>query len=141
MRKVTIYCDVCGKQITGKVYKVFIGFQDADKVVDDPCFEQIESEKDYCVNCVDSLTQLINTFAQPALDEIEEPKPVEETPKKQKTEKADKDKRKKVDAAKVWALYDANWGTADIAAEMMCSTQTVRNILAKDRPDMEVSNA
>ena len=136
MKKITIYCDVCGKQITGKVYKVFIGFQDADKVVDDPCFEQIESEKDYCVNCVDSLTKLINTFAQPALDEIEEPKPVEETPKKQKEEK-----KRKVDAAKVWALYDANWGPASIAAEMGCSTQTVRNILAKDRPDMEVSNA
>ena len=61
--------------------------------------------------------------------------------KKPKKQKADKDKRKKVDAGKVWALYDANWGTADIAAEMSCSTQTVRNILAKDRPDMEVSNA
>ena len=136
MRKVTIYCDVCGKQITGKVYKVFIGFQDADKVVDDPCFEQIESEKDYCVNCVDSLTKLINTFAQPELDESEEPKPVEETPKKQKEEK-----KRKVDAAKVWALYDANWGPASIAAEMGCSTQTIRNILGRERPDMEVGNA
>ena len=136
MKKITIYCDVCGKQITGKVYKVFIGFQDADKVVDDPCFEQIESEKDYCVNCVDSLTKLINTFAQPELDESEEPKPVEETPKKQKEEK-----KRKVDAAKVWALYDANWGPASIAAEMGCSTQTIRNILGRERPDMEVSNA
>lgn len=131
MRKVTIYCDVCGKQITGKVYKVFIGAQDADKIEDDPCFEQIESEKDYCVNCVDSLTQLINSFAQPALEETEEPKPVEKKPK---------DGKRKVDAAKVWALYDANWGTSSIAAEMGCSTQTVRNILAKDRPDMEVGN-
>ena len=136
MKKITIYCDVCGKQITGKVYKVFIGFQDADKVVDDPCFEQIESEKDYCVNCVDSLTKLINTFAQPELDESEEPKPVEETPKKQKEEK-----KRKVDAAKVWALYDANWGPASIAAEMGCSTQTIRNILGRERPDMEVGNA
>lgn len=118
MKKITIYCDVCGKQITGKVYKVFIGAQDAEKVEDDPCFEQIESEKDYCVNCVDSLTQLIDTFAQhPALDEKEEPKPVEEKPKKQKTEKADKDKRKKVDAGKVWALHDAGWNTSSIAME------------------------
>ena len=139
MKKLTIYCDVCGKQITGKVYKVFIGEQDADKIEDDPCYKEYEQENDFCEGCIDSVAQLIATFtSKPALDETEEPKPVEEKPKKQK---ADKDKRKKVDAAKVWALYDANWGTADIAAEMMCSTQTVRNILAKDRPDMEVSNA
>lgn len=134
MKKTIIYCDVCGKQITGKVYKVFIGAQDADKIEDDPCYEEIEQENDFCVDCIDSVTQLIATFTkQPTLEETEEPKPVEE-PKEKKT-------RKKVDAAKVWALYDANWGTADIAFEMMYSTQTVRNILARERPDMEVGNA
>lgn len=141
MRKITIYCDVCGKQITDIVYRVFFGGQEVDKVEDDPCFEQIEHEKDFCADCIGSVAKLIDTFAQPALDETEEPKPVEETPKKQKTEKADKDKRKKVDAAKVWALYDANWGPSSIAAEMGCSTQTIRNILGRERPDMEVGNA
>lgn len=138
--KITIYCDVCGKQITGKVYKVFIGAQDADKVVDDPCYEEVEQENDFCEGCIDSVAQLIATFtSKPALDETEEPKPVEEKPKKDKKPK--EDKRKKVDAGKVWALYDAHWAPSGIAAEMGCSTQTIRNILAKDRPDMEVSNA
>lgn len=140
MRKTIIYCDVCGREIKGRVYKIFFGMADVDKVIEDPCFEEVEQEKDFCAECIDNVAQLIDTFAQPALEETEEPKPVEK-PKKQKAEKADKDKRKKVDAGKVWALYDANWGTADIAAEMMCSCQTVRNILAKERPDMEVSNA
>lgn len=140
MKKLTIYCDVCGKQITGKVYKVFIGAQDADKIEDDPCYEEVEQENDFCEGCIDSVTQLITTFtSKPALDETEESKPVEEKPKK--TKKPKEDKRKKTDAGKIWALHDAGWNTSSIAMEAQCSTQTVRNILAKDRPDMEVSNA
>lgn len=139
MKKLTIYCDVCGKQITGKVYKVFIGAQDADKIEDDPCYEEVEQENDFCAECIDNVAQLIATFTKhPALDETEEPKPVEEKPKKQK---ADKDKRKKTDAGKIWALHDAGWNTSSIAMEAQCSTQTVRNILARERPDMEVGNA
>ena len=140
MKKLTIYCDVCGKQITGKVYKVFIGEQDADKIEDDPCYEEVEQENDFCEDCIDSVAQLIATFtSKPALDETEEPKPVEEKPKK--TKKPNEDKRKKTDVGKIWALHDAGWNTSSIAMEAQCSTQTVRNILAKDRPDMEVSNA
>lgn len=139
MKKLTIYCDVCGKQITGKVYKVFIGAQDADKIEDDPCYEEVEQENDFCEGCIESVAQLIATFtSKPALDEAEEPKPVEK-PKKEKKPK--EDKRKKTDAGKIWALHDAGWSTSSIAMEAQCSTQTVRNILAKDRPDMEVSNA
>lgn len=134
MKKLTIYCDVCGKQITGKVYKVFIGAQDADKIEDDPCYEEVEQENDFCEGCIESVAQLIATFtSKPALDETEEPKPVEE-PKEKKP-------RKKVDSGKIWALHDAGWNTSSIAMEAQCSTQTVRNILAKDRPDMEASNA
>lgn len=140
MKKLTIYCDVCGKQITGKVYKVFIGAQDADKIDDDPCYEEFEQENDFCEGCIESVAQLIATFtSKPTLDETEEPKPVEEKPKK--TKKPKEDKRKKTDAGKIWALHDAGWSTSSIAMEAQCSTQTVRNILAKDRPDMEVSNA
>ena len=128
MKKTIVYCDVCGKQITGQVYKVFFGVQESAGIVADQCFDDIEKEMDFCVLCIGRVLA-----SPPTLEEAEEPKPVEE-PKEKKT-------RKKVDAAKVWALYDANWGTADIAFEMMCSTQTVRNILARERPDMEVGNA
>lgn len=134
MKKTIVYCDVCGKQITGQVYKVFFGVQESAGIVADQCFDDIEKEMDFCVLCIGKVADAVRVLASPpTLEEAEEPKPVEE-PKEKKT-------RKKVDAAKVWALYDANWGTADIAFEMMCSTQTVRNILARERPDMEVGNA
>lgn len=139
MKKTIVYCDVCGKQITGQVYKVFFGVQESAGIVADQCFDDIEKEMDFCVNCIGDVAEMVRncrermTASTLELEETEEPKPVEE-PKEKKP-------RKKVDAAKVWALYDANWGTADIAFEMMCSTQTVRNILARERPDMEVGNA
>lgn len=139
MKKTIIYCDVCGKQITGRVYKVGFGVVEGDQINGDEVFEDIEQDMDFCVNCIGDVAEMVRnckdrmTASTLELEEQEEPKPVEE-PKEKKT-------RKKVDAAKVWALYDANWGTADIAFEMMCSTQTVRNILARERPDMEVGNA
>ena len=136
MKKIIRYCDLCGKEITGQVYKVGFGILEGDQINADTVLEDIEQDMDFCVTCIETIAEMVRSCRSVKLVEEEEPKPVEETPKKQKEEK-----KRKVDAAKVWALYDANWGPASIAAEMGCSTQTVRNILAKDRPDMEVSNA
>lgn len=133
MKKITIYCDGCGKQITGMIYKVGFGILEGDQINADPVYEDIEQEMDFCLTCIVDLADTVRNYSRkmeaPALEETEEPKPVEKKP------------RKKVDAGKVWALYDAGWNTSSIAMEAQCSTQTVRNILAKDRPDMEVANA
>lgn len=134
MKKTIIYCDVCGKQITGQVYKVFFGVQESAGIVADQCFDDIEKEMDFCVLCIGKVADAVRVLASPpALEETEEPKPVEE-PKEKKP-------RKKVDAGKIWALHDAGWNSPSIALEVGCSSQTVYNVLAKDRPDMEVSNA
>ena len=138
MKKIIRYCDLCGKEITGQVYKVGFGILEGDQINSDTVLEDVEQDMDFCVTCIGNIAEMVRSCRSVKLVEEEEPKPVEK-PKKDKKPK--EDKRKKTDAGKIWALHDAGWNTSSIAMEAQCSTQTVRNILAKDRPDMEVSNA
>ena len=55
----------------------------------------------------------------------------EEKEKPKEPEKKKGGAPKKVDRGKVKALHDAGWNTHDIAFEVGCSDQTVRNIIAE----------
>ena len=59
----------------------------------------------------------------------------EEAEKKQKPEKKPETKvkeSKKLDHGKIMALHQGGWSVANIAYEMRCSEQTVRNHIAKE---------
>ena len=61
----------------------------------------------------------------------------DEDPEEEEKEKPKEPEKKKggapnkVDRGKVKALHDAGWNTHDIAFEVGCSDQTVRNIIAE----------
>lgn len=59
MKKTIIYCDVCGKQITGRVYKVGFGVVEGDQINGDEVFEDIEQDMDFCVNCIEEVAEMV----------------------------------------------------------------------------------
>ena len=139
MKKTIRYCDLCGREITGRVYKVGFGILEGDQINGDNIFEDIEQDMDFCVTCIEEIAEMVTnckSILAPAtvtVEEKEDPVPVGEKKPKEKKKPA-----KKVDAGKIWALRDAGWNAASIALEVGCSQQTVYNTLNKERPQMEV---
>lgn len=105
--KLTMYkCDRCGNIVEeGKQY-----------VLLHPATESW----DLCEKCVGEILSTVKVNA--VLEVVHEPK--------QKRER-----KKKVDYGKIKALADAGWKVADIALDVRCSEQTVRNVLKGDQDD------
>lgn len=117
---IKIFCDLCGKEITGDVHKVAFGYRAGSDYTRNPEMEDIQEEMDFCPECINKVAETIRMLVRPQkIDEPEKPKPV------------------KVDRAKVWALYDAGRDVKWIAHEFYCSKQTIYNILNGERPNME----
>ena len=82
------------------------------------------------INYVNDMT-LVQKENEPKESKNESPK----EPKKAEAPKAEPPKQKRVDAGKIHALADAGWKIKDIAEDVGCSEQTVRNHLAKGGPN------
>ena len=130
MKKWVINCDKCGKEIEGNPARLEFYETERDDV--SPIKLLYQPDQDYCVDCVTELIALIDNF-----------KPTNEEEKVEKKAESKKPRKRRVDVGKIWALYDAGWKTKDIAIDVECTPQTVRNILNADRPipEYEKENA
>lgn len=108
---IKIFCDLCGKEITGDIHKVGLGIVDGTNIVPDDEHADIETDMDFCGSCIKLIADTIRA--------------------------RDIKPRVKVDSAKVWALKDAGWKTREIAHDFYCTEQEVLAILNKPRPAME----
>lgn len=120
------YCDICGREISGKIYSPVWGELDPDGSFDkDGDIIAI----DICKNCIAEADQMIRDL----FEKKEEVKVVEDTEPGLAQELAQKKghSRRKIDVdmGKLRALYEAGWSEAKIADEMNISRSTVyRNI-------------
>lgn len=123
MKKIIYICDHCGEEIPN-------GEEEAVKVStfsDDPgrCLG------DLCLKCYEAFTKTIRIFmhVEKEQPEPEHPKPEPEKPKKGVKGNGGARHKVKLDLGKVGALYAAGWSVKQIAEEMHCSEQTIRNHL------------
>lgn len=137
MRKITFYCDRCGKMIPGITSQVGVRFLDSDGMEDDhefgaelcpECYREIDDMTAYMVK--NPTVHFSNGVRQDA------PKPA---PKRNTGHG-----KINLDLGKIGALYRTNqWSIKDIASDMHCSEQTIRNHLqeALDYYDKQITRA
>lgn len=114
-----IKCDRCGKQMDAKLTELWSELKHNGVALD------------LCPHC----TELFDAFMS-GINYVNDTLPEQkEEPKKAEAPKAEPPKQKRVDAGKIHALADAGWKIKDIAEDVGCSEQTVRNHLAKGGPN------
>lgn len=89
-----------------------------------------EDQEGRTVDVMDKLLANACLIILNEMDQPEAPKPKEQKPKKTGG------RRKKFDMGKLGALTDGGWSVKDIADELGCSEQTVRN-KQKERAEQE----
>ena len=104
MKKIIYICDKCGAEIQDEIY-------------------QIGKDFDLCTDCADKFQNVLAGFLN---QKEEQPK---QEPKKSVKENGGARHKVKLDLGKVGALYTAGWKIKEIAGEVKCSEQTVRNHL------------
>lgn len=110
MKKIVYICDKCGVEIQNETYN------------------QMPNEIDLCARCQVAFSDLLEKFLLGDLDKLlTEPEP--EKPKKGVKGNGGARHKVKPDLGKVGALYAAGWTVKQIAEEMNCSDQTIRNHL------------
>ena len=120
-----IRCDRCGREIhpaqINKIGYVALNWRliDTDDLEDGNPYEHC----DFCPDCMEEIKSFIEG-KHPAAAEEDAPDP-DPAPAKDKK----KPGKKAVDKGKVGALWDAGWSIKDIASEMNCSDERVRQIL------------
>ena len=124
MRKITFYCDRCGKELTGTIYQLATIYFEASN----PDVSECDYGADLCEACYRAVDNAVLTEIQTGkqLQQIEEAKA-----KKAKEKIAPKVKKNKtrydIDLGKVGALRDAGWSWEKIGEEFHCSAQTIIN--------------
>lgn len=118
MRKVTIFCDRCGKQI-GLVSKLLTTFSYNVDNTEDP--EDVEDGAELCIDCYNEIDNMVAFMVKNPTIHFDGGKQiVPKDPKKQNN-------RTKLDIGKIGALLRAGWSMAKIADEMGVSSQTIAN--------------
>lgn len=107
MKKIIYICDKCGKEIQDEIFPIGKVF-------------------DLCPDCADKFQNVLAGFLN---QKEEQPKPEPEKPKKGVKGNGGARHKVKLDLGKVGALYAAGWSVKQIAEEMNCSDQTIRNHL------------
>lgn len=111
MKKTTIICDRCGKEITnGKVYQLATFISDPGKSWDLGDEVDTESGADLCADCY----KIVDDAVAAAM----KPKPVAN--------------KIELDMGYVHALKDPGWLFSEIAKEIGVSERTIRNRLKED---------
>lgn len=109
MRKVTFYCDRCGEQISGKIYRLATYFGDPD---DDESEWLVAYGAELCEKCYKTVDNSVATA-------------IKNTAPKKKS-------GKEIDMGKVRALRNAGWSCEKIGEEFGVSGQTIINHLKKE---------
>lgn len=115
MKKIVYVCDSCGNDIDEAFrYRMVYG------KIDDP-----PTEKDLCIKCYLQVTT--GLFGIKAGNDI--PESLKEKPNPEPKKRGGARHKVELDLGKVGALYAAGWSVKQIAEEMNCSDQTIRNHL------------
>lgn len=118
MRKVTIFCDRCGKQIR-LVSKLLTTFSYNVDNTEDP--EDVEDGAELCIDCYNEIDDMVAFMVKNPTIHFDGGKQiVPKDPKKQNN-------RTKLDIGKIGALIRAGWSMSKIADEMGVSAQTIAN--------------
>lgn len=116
MRKVTIFCDRCGKQI-GLVSKLLTTFSYNVDNTEDP--EDVEDGAELCIDCYNEIDNMVAFMVKNPTIHFDGGKQIgEEKPKRTP-------KKKDLDLGKMAALRNAGWSYRKIADELGCSDVTV----------------
>lgn len=120
MRKITFYCDRCGKQIEKEVNNIGVRFLNTEGV-------EVDNEfgAELCADCYNEIEEMITFMMLNPTIHFDGGKQIEQE-KPKKTHGGDK-KSLKLDLGKMAALRNAGWSYDKIAQEMHCSAQTVSN--------------
>lgn len=120
MRKITYYCDRCGKLIEQEVHQIGARFLDS---------EGLEMDHEYgaelCPACFREIDDMVAWMIKNPTIHFDGGKQIEQE-KPKKTHGGDR-KTMKLDLGKMAALRNAGWSYDKIAQEMHCSAQTVSN--------------
>lgn len=120
MRKITYYCDRCGKLIEQEVHQIGARFLDS---------EGLEMDHEYgaelCPACFREIDDMVAFMVKNPTIHFDGGKQIEQE-KPKKTHVGDR-KSLKLDLGKMAALRNAGWSYDKIAQEMHCSPQTVSN--------------
>lgn len=125
MRKITFYCDRCGKMIPDKsiMHQLMTKLVDVLDVCTSGFAEEEEEEEgaELCADCYKEIDGMVAFMVENPTIHFDGGKQiVPKDPKKQNN-------RKKLDIGKIGALLRAGWSMAKIADEMGVSAQTIAN--------------
>lgn len=119
MRKITFYCDRCGKEIPELVLN--LGTRELDVTSGDDYECQREWSAELCKDCYEEIDDMVAFMVKNPTIHFDGGKQiVPKDPKKQNN-------RTKLDIGKIGALLRAGWSMAKIADEMGVSAQTIAN--------------
>lgn len=125
MRKITFYCDRCGKLIEQEVHQIGARFLDS---------EGLEMDHEYgaelCPACFREIDDMVAFMVKNPTIHFDGGKQIGAEPENQKPKKNTGHGKLNLDLGKIGALYRTNkWSIKDIASDMHCSEQTIRNHL------------
>lgn len=115
MKKTVIYCDRCGKEITGTVYQLAVFTSEPGKSYDLGDDVEADTGAELCEECF----EIVDKATENAVNNVSDPEP---QPKPRRAAN-----RIDLDLGKMVALRNAGWSIAKIADEFRVSEQTVRN--------------
>lgn len=119
MRKITFYCDRCGKMVDGLKYQLAVYWTSEEDLNLDPW--ELETGADLCRDCYKEIDNMVAFMVKNPTIHFDGGKQiVPKDPKKQNN-------RTKLDIGKIGALLRAGWSMAKIADKMGVSAQTIAN--------------
>lgn len=128
MRKLTFYCDKCGKQIAGPKHQLGAFWTDVEEPSDDDW--ELNVGADLCEDCFKECNEMLEWFVKNPQHHFTCPA-AEEAPKPKKTYMkhgtGTKSRKKDLDLGRMAALRNAGWSYEKIADDLGCSAQTVAN--------------
>lgn len=123
MRKITFYCDRCGKQIDGIIPQIGTRFLDSEGNEEDH-----EYGAELCRDCFGEIDDMVAFMVKNPTIHFDGGKQIGAEQEKPKRNTGHG--KLNLDLGKIGALYRTNkWSVKDIASDMHCSEQTIRNHL------------
>ena len=123
MRKITIYCDRCGKQVetTAMMLHTF-----TYKLPETEDAEDVEEGAELCEDCYKEIDDMIAFMVKNPTVHFDGGKQIGTEPDKPKPKHGGHNK-KPLDLGRMAALRNAGWSYDKIAEDLRCSAQTVAN--------------
>lgn len=118
MRKVTIFCDRCGKQIDTISMWLHTFIYEPPETED---ADNVEEGAELCSDCYNEIDNMVAFMVKNPTIHFAGGKPIEAEPEKPKRAA----KKKTLDLGKMAALRNAGWSYRKIADELGCSDVTV----------------